>query len=106
MINLVLTVNREILNFKIIGKIIYYTDRKWKKWIQCVPKDPNLIKAITLSRNRLPLTLVKLFDLTEREQAEYEATKTEEELAQLVIKDAGLKGVKLLKKEVVENESG
>jgi hypothetical protein len=98
MIDLVFTFNREILRFKIKDKVLYYTDRKWKKWIQCVPKDPKLIQLITMSRNSLPMTLVTLFDLTPKEEEEYKAAKTDKELSLIVIKDAGLKGVKLLKK--------
>jgi len=96
MIDLVFTVNREILKFKIKDKVIYYTDRKWKKWIQCVPKDPNLIRLVSLSRNKLPMTLVKLFDLSEKEQEEYNKAKDENGLAEIMIRDAKTKGCKMI----------
>lgn len=102
MIRLVFTINRETLQFVVKEKNIYYTDRKWKNYIQCIPKDPKLIKKILMSRNKIPLMLARLFELSKEEKAEYDKAETEEELSTIIIKDAKLKGCKLVKKEVDE----
>jgi len=102
LIRLVFTINRETLQFVVKEKNIYYTDRKWKNYIQCIPKDPKLIKKILMSRNKIPLMLARLFELSKEEKAEYDKAETEEELSTIIIKDAKLKGCKLVKKEVDE----
>ena len=102
MIRLVFTINRETLQFVIKAKTIYYADRKWGSYVQCVPKDPNLVKRILMSRNKIPLTLIKLFDLNDKDQAEYDNAKTEEDLATIIIKDCKLKGCKFIRKEIVD----
>ena len=99
MIKLSFISNREILNFAIQDKIIKYTDRKWIKWIQCVPKNKDFETRIKMSRNRLPSFLLTLFDLTEKEQEEYNNAKTDEEISDIIIKDALSKGCKLLNKK-------
>jgi len=97
MIKLVFTINRETLQFLIKEKTIYYTDRKWKNWIQCIPKDPKLIRKIMMSRNKIPIFLARLFELNKQEQEEYDKAKTEEDLSTVIIRDAKLKGCKLLR---------
>jgi len=100
MIKLVFTINRETLQFLVKDKNVYYTDRKWKNWVQCIPKDPTLIKKILMSRNKIPLTLVRLFDLSEKEQAEYDNAKDDDALSSIIIRDAKLRGLLLVRKEV------
>lgn len=91
-INLAFSFNKEILRFKIEKKVVYYTDRKWKLWIQCVPKDKKLIQRIRLSRNSLPMALAKMFDLTPKEEKQYRSAKDDKELAEIVKQDAKSKG--------------
>lgn len=91
-INLAFSFNKEILRFKIKNKIVYYTDRKWKLWIQCVPKDKKLIQRIKMSRNALPMALVQMFDLTPKEEEQYRTAKDDKELAEIVRYDAKSKG--------------
>ena len=102
MILVSLMYNREILNFAIEGRIIKYTDRKWGKWIQCIPKDKEFIKQVILSRGRFPHFLIKMFDLSVREQEEYAAAETDEELAQIIIRDGKAKGCKSATKKYME----
>jgi len=96
--------NREILNFAIKDKIIKYTDRKWGKWIQCIPKDKEFIKKVIFSRGKFPQFLIKMFELTDKEQREYDSAKTDDELSNIIIKDAKKKGCKLLYKKIKEND--
>ena len=106
MIQVILSYNREILNFLIKDKEIFYTDRKWKAWIRCLPPPENLIKQIKLSRNRVPEFISYLFNFTKEELEEYKNAKSEEELANIITDDAKKKGCKLIKKEIVKNEFG
>ena len=103
MIRLSFLYNRETINFAIQDKIIKYTDRKWKKWIQCVPRDDNFIREVIMSRGRYPHYLIKLFDLSAKDIEEYENAKTDEELAEIIIKEIKFKfkGSKLIINEKV-----
>jgi len=104
MIRLVFTIQRETLQFVVEDKTIKYTDRRWRSWVSVLPKDPGLKKKIIMSRNAIPLTVLKLFDFTESEIAEYNSAKDEEELSNLIIRDASTKGCKLEKKEKVQDK--
>lgn len=105
MIQIVLAFNREILNFLVKDREIYYTDRKWKAWIRCMPLPKDFIQQVRLSRNKIPAFITDLFNFTEEEMKEYNGAKTEKELAEIIIKDAKLKGCKLVNMEE-KNESG
>ena len=85
---LVFTIQRETLHFIIKGKEIWYTDRYWKNYIRCLPRNEQLIKQIIMSRNKIPSFLSQLFNFSDKDIAEYDAAKDEEELAQLIIRDA------------------
>jgi hypothetical protein len=106
MIQVILAYNREVLNFLVKDKEIFYTDRKWKAWIRCLPPPEDLIKQIKLSRNRIPEFISYLFNFTDEELKEYANAKTEEDLANIIINDAKNKGCKLVKMEKIENEPG
>lgn len=99
MIKLSFLFNREVLNFIVDNKVIKYQDRKWEHEIQCIPRDDAFIQKITWSRNRLPAFLIDLFTLTKAEQEEYDNAKTDEELAEIIIRDASLKGCRLMFRE-------
>jgi len=101
-IRLILSSNRELMHFIINGKTILYTDRRWQKFIQCLPQDPEFIKKIQASRNALPSFLIKMFTFKEEEMKEYENAKDEEELAKIVIRDGALKGARLLSRANVK----
>lgn len=92
MIQIVLSYNREILNFLVKEREVFYTDRKWKTWIRCLPPPKDLIKQIALSRNKIPPTIANLFNFSDDEMEEYEKAQTDRELANIIIKDAKLKG--------------
>ena len=88
----VLTINREILTFLIIDRNIFYTDRKFGVLVRILPKPKNLLLTIQKSRNRVPMFIVKLFELSKEELAEYDAAKTVDELADIVIRDGKRNG--------------
>ena len=106
MIQLVFTYNREVLNFLIKEKEIFYTDRKWKAWIRCLPPPKDLVKQITLSRNKIPSCIATLFDFSEEEIKQYENAQTERKLADLILSDARLKGCKIISDEEIKSNPG
>lgn len=84
---IVLSINREILTFLIVDRKIFYTDRKFGALIRVIPKPRNLIHIIQQSRNRVPMFIAQLFNLSKEEMAEYERAKTVDELAEIIIRD-------------------
>lgn len=92
MIKLVFTANREIFTLDIENREIWYKDRLWGR-IRFVPKDEAVIKRL---QEKKAHNLINLFNLTEEEQLELDRAKSEEELAEVCIKDAQLKGARLL----------
>lgn len=58
-----------------------------------------------MSRGRLPHFLLKMFKLTDKEQEEYDDAKCDEDLAQIIIKDAKKKGCKLRYKRYEQEEN-
>lgn len=103
---IVFTVNRELMHFVINGRLVYYTDRKWGKWLQCLPENKELKQVVQNSRNKIPAFLAQIFTLSKEELAEYELAKTEQQLAALIIRDATLKGCKLISNEEVTLQDG
>jgi len=100
-IRLVFTINREAFRIDIVDKRISYLDRKFTRLITLIPKDKDFIKKITLSRNKIPLHFIDLFNLTNEEQKEYDSAKDDEELAEICIRDCRKKGALLQKKETI-----
>lgn len=97
MIRMVFTINRELIHFIIIGKSIYYNDRKLGMYIRCLPKPEKLLET---NKN-----LTRIFEFTPEELEEYAKNETEDDIAKSIIKDAGLKSCRLvIKKEVPTTE--
>ena len=101
MIKLMFMYGREVMNFLVNGREVWYQDKIWAKGIRCIPKDEEFIKKIISSRNKIPMQLVYMFELNEKDKAEYEAAKTERELADNIIKDCKGKGL-IFVKEIAE----
>jgi len=98
---LIFTINREAFRIDIENKKISYIDRKFNRLITLIPRDEDFIKKVICSRNKIPSNFIDLFNLTKEEQAEYDNAKTDEELAEVCIKDCRTKGAILLKKETI-----
>ncbi len=101
---LIFVVNRETFVLTVEGKEIYYSDRKLLHKVRLIPQDADLKRRIILSRNRLSPNILQWFSLNKEEQAEYDSAKTEDELAEICIKDAKKQGALLEKREVIDNE--
>lgn len=94
LIRLVFTYEREIIMFEIYKKIIVYKDRKWPIGFQFMPKDPKIIRAIIMSRNKIRHSMVDWINEANsgKNLLEYENAEDDEELAKIVTRDAELKG--------------
>jgi hypothetical protein len=95
MIKLVFTYNRETLRFVVLNKEIFYSDRLFKSWIRVMPKDEAVTKQILMSRNRIPKAVTQLFNFSKAEIEEYNKAEDERQLADIVIRDAKTKGLKM-----------
>jgi len=99
MIKLTFQSGREVMNFRVENRFIFYSDRIWNNEIRCIPKDEKFIKKIRESRNKLPPKLLTMFNLSKKAQEEYRSCKNDAELAAKIIEDCKKKGLKLLKRE-------
>lgn len=82
--------NIKIDNKKIVGII------KGKQ-LPYMPSDLKTVaKEIMASRNEIPISLFQVFKLTKEELAEFENAKDDNELKEIVLKDAKNKGCKLI----------
>ena len=102
---LVFSYNRETMTFIVKDREIFYTDRKFKNWIRCIPPPENFLKAVALSRNRISANFINIFKFTEEEIKEYQSANSEEELSQIIIKDAKTRGVQFVLKEQIDDET-
>jgi len=100
-IRLAFMVNREAFKIEIKDKEVWYSDRKWDRAIRLIPKDKDFLKKIVLSRNKIPSTIKEIFNLTKKEQEEYDNAKDDRELADICIRDCKLKGALHLKEEII-----
>lgn len=105
MIRLLFTYEREIIIFEIDNKKIVYRDRKWEKGISFIPKDADFIKRVIFSRNALSHNLIKWISEANsgNSLAEWQACKNDDEVADIVIRDARSRGC-LLKKRFTAEE--
>jgi hypothetical protein len=99
LIRIVMTYEREIVMFEISNKIIIYKDRKWPRGFQFMPEDPGIIKAILLSRNSIRHEMIKWIKDSNsgKNLEEYNTAQNDEELVDIITRDAKLKGCVLRK---------
>lgn len=102
---IVMSVNREILTFLIIERNIYYSDRKLHTLIRVLPKPRNLLATIAKSRNRIPMFISQLFNLSKAEMDEYNAAQTVDDLADIIIRDGKKNGCILVANNNMEVDS-
>lgn len=95
---MIFTINRELISFIIIDRYIYYSDRKIKSFIRCLPKPEKLLDK---QKN-----LAKIFEFTEEELAEYAKCESEGDIAKSIIRDANLKGCRLVIRKDLPNPEG
>lgn len=104
LIRLIFTYEREIISFEIFRKIIVYKDRKWPLGFQFMPKDPKIIKAIIMSRNKIRHSMINWIKEANsgNNLIEYQNAEDDEELAKIVQRDAELKGCVFRERQDIE----
>lgn len=95
MLKLIFFINREVFEILIDGKEVFYKDRKWglKKLLPLNPEQEKDLKKLGLGTEGL-------FDEGGKEM--YEKANSEEELAQMIIKDCQKRGARLIMKREEE----
>jgi len=88
-----MTSTRKVLKFVINGKTIFYFDDIWKEGIQILPSQTpqmrmKLLRMLNDRRSSVKATATYIIDANSgKNLKEYQACKTEEELADLIRKD-------------------
>jgi len=102
---LLFTFNQEVLLFDINNKEIIYRDRKWPNGLRFIPKDPELVKMVIMSRNRIGNQLITWINDANsgKNLAEWEECKDDDDVAEVVKKDAKMRGC-VLRKEFTDEE--
>lgn len=106
MIKLTFMTQREIMNFVIYKKYVFYSDRKFSanNLIRVLPRPELFIAKARESRNAIPKFIVQMFTFSENDIKEYEQAKDEEELAVIIERDAKMKGCRKLGRVNVKEE--
>jgi hypothetical protein len=103
MIKLMFSKNNQFFLITIENKVVNYWDKKegaiWGGSLQYLPPDPNAIKKIDMSRNKIPQHFKELLRITKEDMLEFEGAKSDEELKEIIIRDCKLKGCKLPNEE-------
>ncbi len=94
---LVFTVQREVFRIVVRDKEVWYADRRISEFskifgeqdnlIRVIPPAANLVKTVTMSRNKFPKSILQIAELTKEEKAKYNKCNTEDELAEEIIVD-------------------
>lgn len=102
---LVFTFNQEVLIFDINNKEIMYRDRKWPKGIRFIPKDEGLVRMIIFSRNKISNQLITWIEDANsgKNRDEWEACKNDDDVAEIVKRDAKMRGC-ILRKQFDEED--
>lgn len=90
---------RKIIKFEIENKIVIYYDDIWKKGIQLIPKDQNIINKLRRSgKMNLKMMVALILDANKGENLkEYNACKTDEEVADIIRNESKSKGLMEIK---------
>lgn len=101
MINLGFTINREIVTFRIEDRKITYFDRKWTEGVPFIPRDAEYIKKLLLHQRQFPFAQQIIAWIEEsnsgKNEEEYKSCTTDEQIAELVRRDAMSKGLMEIK---------
>lgn len=96
MIRISFVINRETISFEINEKKIKYFDRKWSQGFQFMPKDEGITKVLLMNQRVYPLAQQMVAWINEansgKDLEEYNAAKTDEEIADIVRRDARSRG--------------
>ena len=99
MILLAFTSNRKIIKFSIENRVVKYFDDNWKEGIQILPSQTPemrlMLKKMLLSRKpTINATAQLIVDANSgKNKEEYDACKTDEDVAEIIRKDCLNKGL-------------
>ena len=82
----IFTIEGKKINAVIKNKILPYQP----------PNLPKIKEEVLKSRNALPAWVIKLFTITPSEQEEYDKAKTEEDIKEIILKDAKKEDAKVI----------
>lgn len=87
---------RETIRFEIEKRVVYYFDKHWTKGIQIMPKNQNTIERLRRSYDmNLKMMAALIMDANKGDnQKEYIACKNDQEVAKLIRKDCGTRGLR------------
>lgn len=80
-------------------KILYWDKLEGAIWggsLQYLPPDPTIERKIIMSRNKIPAHFKEMLMIPEGEKKEFENAKDDDELKELVLRDAKQNGCKLI----------
>lgn len=89
------TSNRKIIQFTIDNRVVKYFDDMWKDGLQIYPKDDELIKRLSLSRDiNIKIRAAFIIDANSgKDFEEYQACKTDEDIAAFITRDCKMQGL-------------
>jgi len=100
MIRLMFEKNGSYFVITIDNKVITYHDKLqgklWGTSLQYLPQDPNNIKKILHSRNRIPKQYIDFLKVDKEELKEFNDAKDDNELRILVLRDTMRNGCRLI----------
>ena len=89
------TSSRKIIQFTIDNRVVKYFDDMWKDGLQIYPKDEELIKRLTTSRDiNIKIRAAFIIDANNgKDFEEYQACKSDEEIAAFITRDCRSQGL-------------
>ena len=93
-----MTPNREIIKFQIDNRIITYFDKNWPHGLQIMPLNKSLVQRLNSSRSqRLQAQALLIIEANQGKGLdEYNSCFTDEELAEMIVRDSKLKGLRVV----------
>lgn len=90
-----MTTNRDIVVFRVEGKVITYLDKFWKNGIQIMPLDSLLISKLRHSMDKIMHQYASFIEdaNTGNNMEEYKKAKSEEDIIKIIKRDAALNGL-------------
>lgn len=88
--------NREIIRFEIENRVIIYFDKNWTHGLQIMPLNKSLVQSLCNSRSdRLKAQGLLIIEANNDDNLkEYDACKTDHDLAEMVRRDSKAKGLR------------
>jgi ABC-type lipopolysaccharide export system ATPase subunit len=85
-------------------KILYWDRLQGELWggsLQYLPQDASVRRKIDMSRNRIPANFKDLLEIKKEELDEFNNAKDDDELKELVLRDAKNNGCKLISEKII-----